>query len=151
MLTYNMVMEAINEALDSVEFRAVIARKIFDKVSPKLPSEPEDQSMVETLTGLDANFGAVGLANLFHSKLLGRRPTSQEDLPSLVGFMQSMINEGIKGKLIFDTIQARGRNAESIWDFRKRVYAAHIPTVSNPYAKMEAHAEAEIRRREAMA
>jgi hypothetical protein len=88
---------------------------------------------------------------MFRSKLL-RRPNSSEDIDSVAGHMQSLINEGVPPQLILDTMVKRGRSAEAVWDFRKRVLTAFKETTPAPshYDKVAAKTDEELRRRGAI-
>jgi hypothetical protein len=112
-----------------------------------------EASQAETVFNLpeNANYTPEGLAFNFRSMLNRRRPNANEELEAVAGFMETMIAEGIDGKAIYNVLKARGKHTETIWEFRKRVCNEHNAAKAkevDPYAKMTAHAEEELKRRE---
>lgn len=146
-MLHDQVMSAINEALDSAEFRAVLAKAIYDRIAPRLPPD-EDESTKDTVTGIECNFTPNGLAWTYRQKL-ARRPSSGEDEFTVAAHMNDLIAAGIPGTLIYDTLVKRGKSAEAIWEFKKRVQAAHkeAKPVDSPYTLIEARMNAELARR----
>lgn len=140
-------MAAIDEALESPEFRTTLSRAILRRLQDIVPNHVEEAPAVaETVVDENTNYTAEGLAFHFRSRL-ARRPNAQEELESVTGFMQELIGAGIKGHTIYEALKNRGKSTEPIWAFCARMHAAHKATHENPYAKLQAAAEAELRRR----
>lgn len=127
-VNYQSVMQAIDDALASPEFRASIARSILTRLTDIMPEFVDDEvpPTLVVKNGVD-NFSPHSLAFFFQSAL-NRRPASDEDIYSLTAHMEEA-TKTVPGELIHKMLKDRGRSPEKLWVFLKRVTDAHKLTV----------------------
>lgn len=134
----DQIERVIQKVIASHEFKELVTRTALEMFGPKLadlPAEPEEKRV----NGI-ANCSPEGLAVAFHGKL-SRRPWKGEDLFSLAGQFDDLIKQGIPGQRILDMLNQKGRNAEFIVDFCKRVRSS-CPVKVGPSAAERAAATA---------
>jgi len=143
-MIHDVIMGAINEALDSAEFRALLSRKLYEKIAPKI--EQEGEATKETVAFHPRGVDASGCAWLFRQKL-DRYPFSTESEHDLAGHMRDLVDKGATYDTIHMVLTRRGKSAETIFDFKKRVLALTVAKAKSVYDDLEAAMKKELARR----
>lgn len=124
--------EVVEDVLASDEFKSILARVLEKHLGSQLSTAKLDhldpdkiRASADTVVemGADANTTPEGLAWHFRQKL-SRRPNSQESMEDLAAIFDELLKSGTSGQAILMLLKDRGRSAEPIWEFLKRITPA---------------------------